>query len=375
MGIKSNPLLPDSFVVTYSKRHPVTRQPCSLRRTRNGRGQPIKTIAEARRIERDLVIQVEETLREKSIPKWSALVEDYRNALLAQDMTVKTVENYYVCLKAHTFEAWGDRLVDKITTEEIRTLVRERVGDRAASHQKNVLKFIRGVFKFALELGLINRNPAPDMKFRTGDKIKRVLTEEQVRTLLERAKEFSWEWYPHVACAIYTGMRNGELYALTWDKVNFEDRTILIDSSWNSKDGFKSTKTGDDRRAEIAPPLLHILRELKLKSSDSHFVLPRITSWDKGQQATNLRTFLIGLRLPPVRFHDLRATWATIMLGKGVQPAKVMIMGGWKDLKTMMIYMRKAGIETKGITEVLNLHNPSTSTARVLEIGSRREPS
>jgi hypothetical protein len=63
------------------------------------------------------------------------------------------------------------------------------------------------------------------------------------------------------------------------------------------------------------------------------------------------------------------------MLGKGVQPAKVMIMGGWKDLKTMMIYMRKAGIETKGITEVLNLHNPSTSTARVLEIGSRREPS
>ena len=42
------------------------------------------------------------------------------------------------------------------------------------------------------------------------------------------------------------------------------------------------------------------------------------------------------LGLPDIRFHDLRATWATIMLSKGVEPIKVMSMGGWKDIKTMM---------------------------------------
>jgi integrase len=206
------------------------------------------------------------------------------------------------------------------------------------------------------------------MKFRSGDKIKRVLTEPQARLLLERAKEYCWEWYPHVATALYSGMRNGEIYALTWDKVNLEERKMLVDSSWNKKDGFKCTKSGNDRMVEIAGPLLSIFRELKLKSSDSHFVLPRISQWDEGHQAAALRMFLIGLGLPVVRFHDLRATWATLMLGKGVQPAKVMVMGGWNDLKTMMIYMRKAGIDIRGITDVLELHNPTRETARIFSI-------
>lgn len=55
------------------------------------------------------------------------------------------------------------------------------------------------------------------------------------------------------------------------------------------------------------------------------------------------------------------------MLGKGIQPAKVMIMGGWNDIKTMMIYMRKAGIDIRGITDCLQLHNPSHEGGQVLE--------
>jgi len=327
----------------------------------------VKTKAEANRVFTELVIQVEQKLHEKIVPKWKTLLEEYRQAMLDQGMTTKTVENYCVCLKAHTLDTWADRFVDSITTEEIRALIKARVGERAPSHQKNVLKFIRGVFKHAVATGVIQRNPTPDMKFRMGDKIKRVLTEEQARLLLEKAKEYGWEWYPHVATALYSGMRNGEIYALTWDKVNLEERKMLVDSSWNSKDGFKSTKSGNDRIVEIAFPLLSIFRELKLKS-DSHFVLPRISQWDEGQQAAVLRMFLIGLGLPVVRFHDLRATWATLMLGKGVQPAKVMVMGGWNDLKTMMIYMRKAGIDIRGITDVLDLHNPSRETAKVFSI-------
>jgi integrase len=352
MGIKYNDET-KTYDVTYYKRHPITRVP--FRAARIG----VKSKAEANRVFTELVIQIEEKLHEKVVPRWATLVEEYRKAMLDQGMTDKTVENYYVCLKAHTIEAWGQRFVDSITTEEIRALIKSRVGERAASHQKNVLKFIRGVFKHALALGVIQRNPTPDLKFRMGDKIKRVLTEPQVRILLERAKEYEWEWYPHVATALYSGMRNGEIYALTWDKVNLEERKMLVDSSWNMMDGFKSTKSGNDRMVEIAAPLLTIFRELKIKSSDSHFVLPRISQWDAGGQAAALRMFLIGIGLPVVRFHDLRATWATLLLGKGIQPAKVMVMGGWNDLKTMMIYMRKAGIDIRGITDVLNLHDPA----------------
>ena len=156
---------------------------------------------------------------------------------------------------------------------------------------------------------------------------------------------------------------------MTWDKVNLDQRKILVDSSWNNKDGFKSTKSGDDRIVEIAPNLVTIVKQLKLQSGGSDFVLPRISRWDKGEQARELRMFLVGIGLPPVRFHDLRATWATLRLSNGVEPVKVMVMGGWKDMKTMMIYIRKAGVDIRGCTAKLDLHDPVAKTAKVLEFG------
>lgn len=361
MGVKFDSKS-NTWSVSYSKRHPLTRIPCSLRR------KGIKSQAEAKRIEHMLVIHVEKKLHELIVSKWPVLVERYCKASLEQGMTKKTVDNYHICLKAHTFPAWSERTIDSITTEEIRLLIKDRVGERSVSHQKNLLKFIRRVFVFAVESGDLVRNPTPNMKFKIGDKIKRVLTEAQTKIFLGKAKELEAEWYPHWAMAIYTGMRNGELYALTWDKVNLDNRQILIDCSWNNKDGFKSTKSGDDRMIEIAMPLLTMLKELKLKSYDSNFVLPRVDAWDRGYQATVLRMFLMGIGLSPVRFHDLRATWATIMLSKGVEPIKVMKMGGWKDLKTMMIYARKAGVDIRGMTDCLDLHDPTVRTAQVLNL-------
>jgi integrase len=365
MAIKLNES-DQTYEVSYYKRHPITRVP--IRAFRVG----IKTQAEAKRVYAELVVQVADKLKEQVVPRWRSFIEEYFKASLEKDMAKKTVDNYAVCLRAHTLEDWGNRRLDSFTTQQIRELIKTKVGDRSPGTQKSMLKIIRGVFKYAVETGVLTRNPTPEMKFRTGDKIRGVLTEPQVQILLSKARDYGWEWYPHVAVALYTGMRNGEIYALTWDKVDLNERKILVDCSWNSTDGLKSTKTGDDRIVEIAPPLLVILRELKLKTGDSVFVLPRLSQWDTGYQASALRTFLVGLGLPPVRFHDLRATWATIMLSKGVQPAKVMVMGGWKDMKTMMIYTRKAGIDIRGITDCLNLHDPTQERGQVLDfVGSR----
>ena len=367
MGIKLNENT-KLYDVTYYKRHPITRLP--VRAARIG----IKSKAEANRIFTDLVIQVEQKLHEEVVPTWEMLMNDFQKASLAKGVKQKTVENYILCLNAHTKAAWGKRLVDTITGEEVRLLIQKQVGERAPSHQKNMLKFIRGVFAHAVDKGILSRNPAPDMKFRLGDKIKKVLTEDQIRTLLNKAKELGSEWYPHWTMALYSGMRNGELYALTWDKVNLENRQILIDCAWNNVDGFKETKSGDDRLIEIALPVLPLLKQLKLQSGDSSFVLSRIDKWDKGEQARELRMFLIGLGLPPVRFHDLRASWATVLLSKGVEPIKVMKMGGWKDMKTMMIYTRKAGVDIRGATDCLTLHNPSLESAEVFQLPARSKP-
>jgi len=360
MGTKSDSNAIGTWIAFYSKRHPITRQPVGLRR------KGFKSLAEAKRAYAQMIVEVEDKLRKAVIPNWSYVVERYCENMRNQNLTKKTVETYWLCLKSHTFDDWGLRLIDTITTQEIRELIQKRVGHRSPSHQKNLLKFIRGAFKFALECDHIKRNPAPEMKFRIGDKIKKVLTEDQVRLFLNKAKEYNSEWYYHWCTAVYTGMRSGELYALTWSKVNFETRQILVDTAWNNVDGFKETKSGHDRIVEIAPNLLLILKELKLANLDSHFVLPRIDKWDKGEQARELRIFLMGLGLPMIRFHDLRATHVTIMLGRGVEVVKVMKLCGFRDMKTMMIYMRKAGVDVKGATNVLDLHNPINESAAVI---------
>lgn len=69
--------------------------------------------------------------------------------------------------------------------------------------------------------------------------------------------------------------------------------------------------------------------------------------------------FLEGIGLLRMRFHDLRATWCTLMLQNGVEPIKIMKMGGWSTIATLEIYKRKAGIDISGITDSLSLHSPS----------------
>lgn len=351
-----------TYTVAFSKRHPITKMPLQLKRI------GIKTRVEAKRVYDELVVKVSDKIKRRIVPTWEAHLNNYLENLKTSDLTNTTVYNREKMLKHHTLESWKNKLVDEITTVEIHSLLHKNLEKNAESHKKFFLTCIRSVFQFACEQGFVNRNPTPLLKFKVNDKIKAVLNEDQIRTLLRKAQELDWEWYPHYTTALFTGMRNGELYALTWDKINFEQRQIKVDCSWNNKNGFKSTKSGDDRIVEIPKPLLPLLQELKLKSAGNTFVLPRLIKWDKGEQARDLRMFMRSIGMPEIRFHDLRASWATMLLSKGVAPSQVMAMGGWKDMGTMMIYMRKAGINIKDSTKVLdNIQTHGVESGKVVE--------
>ncbi len=278
MAIKFNTIT-NTYNVSYAKRHPITRIPINLKR------KGIKSKAEAKRIHEELIVLVNEKIKRRITPTWSALLDQYFANLTHSGLVNSTIYNREKVVRYHTLPAWQDKLIDEIKTEEIHRLLQERLGDNSEAHKKFFIKCVRSIFQYAYEMQYINRNPTPLLKFKVSEKIKSVLNEEQITTLLRRAQEIDWVWYPHYSVAVLTGMRNGELYALTWDKVNLEQRQIKVDCSWSSKNGYKSTKSGDDRIVEIPKPLLPVLQELKLKSAGSLFVLPRLSKWDKGEQA------------------------------------------------------------------------------------------
>ncbi|MBI2602834.1 MAG: site-specific integrase [Deltaproteobacteria bacterium] len=344
-----------------SARHPANGRQINTRRR-------VKTEAAAKKMERQIIREIEEKVRAQMIPSWAKLVDLYLQSCKERGLALKTIYGVEKTLKAATLKIWGDRLVDSISTDEIRDLVCVDHAYLSESSQRALLKVIRLTFEFAVETAVVSRNPSPKIKFKLGQKLKTVLTYAQAKFLLNKAKELDWEWYPHVFVALYTGMRSGELFAFRWDKVDFEVARIRVDSNWNNKDGFKETKSGDDRNVDIAPELVVFLKQLKLTTGSSGFVLPRLARWTKGEQARELRMFLNAVGIPPVRFHDLRATWATLMLSRGVEPVRVMSMGGWRSMDTMMRYVREAGIDIRGISHVLKIHDPCERTGQLFEM-------
>ena len=76
--------------------------------------------------------------------------------------------------------------ISSVVLHEIRHLIKVNLSDRKPSQQKNILKYIRGIFTFTVEAGLALRNPVLKITFRLGDKIKKVLSQQQEKNFLER---------------------------------------------------------------------------------------------------------------------------------------------------------------------------------------------
>ena len=331
-----------------SGRHPITKKPSNLVRV------GMKTKTEAERMERKLIAQLQAKFLESAHPLFPTVVEEDLEQMAKEGMSgVDYQSNKKFCLGKHASPIWKFKRIDQITTLEIKNVVSE--ADCSETYKKDILKYIRQVFNFALEAGYINRNPCPKMKFKINQKMFDVLNEKELKKFLREAKKRKHPWYPVWLVAVHSGMRASELYSLEMTSIDLHTNMIKVQKSFSRKTGIKhSTKAMYDRIFEMYPPLRKMVEKLMKERAGEQFLLPRLKDWDSGCQAAVLREFLNEIGVTSVRFHDLRASWATLLLSKGVPPAQVMKMGGWKDWKTFQRYIRKAGIDIRGATKVLS---------------------
>lgn len=359
------------------------RNPSGLRKQKKVRGFESEkaALAEEKRL---LKSATEEIIhREVKGSTWADVIYQWEIAMRREGnhfpYRETTIKDYASCLNRWT-EAWLKTPASQLNRADGRAMLSEMEREgKSRNFRKNVKYMINVVYKWGIEERLIpnaNVSPVEGVKL-THDPIEKVpdiFTIEEIRALLHNAKLLEHPWYPVWAMALLTGMRNGELNALLWTDVDLDNRKLTVSKSYNTRTrSVKSTKAGYWRTVPISDELHQLLSELKLQAGNRPQVLPRLTGWDKGEQARILRKFCIGIGIRAVCFHSLRACFATQLLANDIAPARVMKICGWRDLKTMQHYVRLAGIDERGATQVLKvLPSDAAVMAEVVNIFSRK---
>lgn len=326
----------------------------------------IRTQIEAMRVEKTLVKELSMKIAHTEghgltwrmvVDQWASFVES--PLFMDRQYNPSTIVDYVSMMRTWTKD-WLDRPAAEISRGDGREVLdRVLVQGRSKAFQKRVKNTINMIFNWGIESKCIRgvtHSPVFGLKIvLKEDKKPEILKLEEIRRLLREARERNHPWYPIWAVALLTGMRNGELFALKWSDVDLEKGLITVQRSYNKRTKeFKSTKAGYWRTVPISSELKLALIDLVVRSSvGEDFVLPRLELWIQGQQARALKEFCLEIGITPIRFHTLRACFATHLISEGVEPIKVMKVCGWMDLKTMARYIRLSGVEENGITEVL----------------------
>ncbi len=336
-----------------------------IQRRRKG----IESLRKAETIEFELMRELAK-LREEAVPlRWEEWFDECMRQMRLEVMP-STLASYTAQIAKWIHPHWVGKEIRTITKSDVYDVIYSKCREMKTERtRRNVLKMVKRLFQRAYEAGLIDRNPCTGINIKVTETQQMVLTTTEAIKFLDEAEKANHRFYPVWAMALLTGMRSGELYALKWSDVDFDNRNISVSRSWSSKNGITGTKSRRTRVVPMSEDLVTFLKERKLKSDpENEWILPRLGEWEHGEQATVTRDFSRSIGVTEIKFHDLRATFITNLLSRGESLARVMSMVGHSDLKTTNLYLRKAGVDVQGGTDKLGYKLPVRTQGSIISI-------
>lgn len=260
---------------------------------------------------------------------------------------------------------FGNKLISKIKKSDVLLFYKERSETLANGTIRCLHKYIHSALEMAVEDDLIRKNPANNcIRDYMGSTVREALTKEDTLKFLEYAEnlETGHNYLLAVKIMLGTGLRVGEVTGITWDDVDFRNRTINIDKQFTLIAGggrheyhISKPKTESGNRkvpmSDDVAKMMHRHKESTYFESFKYGVsidgysgfvfhtrtgLPILASRinDYLSKVVNSYNKAHEDKLPKVSCHIMRHTFCTRMAELGINPKSLQYIMGHSSYRT-----------------------------------------
>jgi integrase len=252
--------------------------------------------------------------------RFDAFVKIFIDLCAKPNLEASSVKRYESAINSYFLPRFARFYLKDITKEELFKFKAEVMEMKFSASQKNFLICtLKTIFRRAVELDYLERSPASGL---TAPKKSLSKTEywskDEIKKFLAFAE--STPRLPLYMLALNTGMRLGELFALMWDCLDFDNGLLTVRRSWCQKTSQvkQSTKTNLLRTFPVNRNLLRYLAELKLKAISPRVLDSSVIGFKNPAHASRILgadAKKAGVKV--IRFHDIRHTFATQFVANG----------------------------------------------------------
>ncbi len=284
-----------------------------------------------------------------------------------------TWKRYEELARLHIVPTLGKTSLAKIAPQQLQQLYARKLTEGLSPTTVHAVHVaLHRILKDALRMGAVARNVC-DLVTSPRKAAHQVtaLTPEQARTFLDAAHD---DWlYALYVLAMSSGMRESELLGLHWRDVDLSAGMLQVRTGLHRVRGqfhFTDPKSARSRRQvtltarTIAALKDHRRRQnaARLGLGDAWQDLDLVFPLQDGSPMagthllqSQFRPMLAHAKLPTsTRFHDLRHTAATMLLGEGIHPSIVASMLGHSTIAvTLDVYSHVTPTIQRGATEAM----------------------
>ena len=280
---------------------------------------------------------------------------DKRNELKESSM-----RNKRHMMNKHILPYFGPRKLNEITPADIiqwQKIIQEE--NLSKTYERMIQNQINALFNHAQRIYNLKENPCKKVK-RMGksdaDKLD-FWTKEEYETFISGVNKQS-EDYLMFEILFWTGIREGELLALTLSDFDMSNNLLHINKTYhriNGKDVISSPKTDNSVRTIIIP---NFLKEEVQEYIRQHYGLPeneRLFPIVARTLQKRLKKYEEKTGVKPIRVHDLRHSHVAYLINQGVEPLIIKERLGHKNIQiTLNTYGHLYPSRQKEIAEMLD---------------------